>query len=432
MIIDPVERGFFTLRDLIDLDFAAINHKYPSWWVFLDKIATDFDDAQLKWMARKHDQARSSYDRVLAAVTPYARMSSIALLQLVSYLLSWTAYRISKDLVQSLFAYLARLDNTNPDLAYMLGCFANPDHASCAIALYQECISKYLATGRGANSMTVLRMNMKLCRHAFATDDQEPAWLLLGDIQNLRTIYKESIRQLATPELDEELDETLQLFHDRSMAKMNLEEAMSACNIDESSPNHSEVADCTQQHSMCNFKLGLYAVAHKQANATLTCFRKLYPDDDSRVASAKSLLDRAETLKHEVHDAGIDWPTGDYTDWNNTTQFFPMGLVCASPSVASQPFSTRSHSTRTSARRSLHSHRHSSPPRSYPPPTDLSRRDFPGRANVQRVMSWSVSDIASTSDDSAVCSPGFMDPPGYQLGTPTSISSDHQIFEVED
>ena len=433
MMIDPVERGFFTLRDLIDVDFAAINHQYPKWWEFLDRIATDFDDAQLNWMARKHDQARSSYDKVLAAVTPYAQMPSIALLQLVSFLLSWTAYRVSKDLVQSLFAYLARLEKANPDLAYMLGCLANPDHASCAIALYQECISKYLTTGQGANSITVLRMNMKLCRHAFATDDQEPAWLLLREIHNLRTIYKESIQQLTTPELDQELEETLQLFHDRSMAKTSLEEAMSACSIDESPPNLSEDTDCTQQHSMCNFKLGLYAVAHKQANATLTCFRKLYRDDDSRIASAKSLLDRAETLMNEIHNAGIDWPAGEFTDWNDTTQLSSMGSVCASPSSASQTFPPRSHSTRTPGRRSLHnSHPHSSPPRSIPPQNELSRTNSSRRANAQRLVSWTFSEVGSTSDDSATYSPAFVDTPAYQSGTPTSLSSDRQIFEVED
>lgn len=432
MIIDSVERGFFNLRDLIDVDFAAINHKYPSWWKSLDSIATDFDDAQLSWMASRHDQARSSYDKVLAAVTPYAQMPSIALLQLVSYLLSWTAYSVSKDLVQSLFAYLDRLEKVNPDLAYMLGCLANPDHAKCAISLYQNCVSKYLTTGHGANSMTVLRMNMKLCRHAFATDDQEPAWVLLREIRNLRTIYQESTTGLITPELEEELDNTLQLFEDRTIAKTSLEDAMSACNIDEASTDQFEVTHGAQQHSMCNFKLGLYAVAHKQAKATLTCFRKLYGNDDPRAASAKALLDRAEMLKNEVHDAGIDWPTGDFHDWNETAQYLSPETICGSPSTFDQPFTPKSYTTKRLSRGSFQSQRRPPPPRSYPQPDELSIYDFPRHTGIQRMSSWPLSDTTSISDDYAVYSPAFANSPGYQFMAPTSAPADNLVFELED
>lgn len=281
--------------------------------------------------------------------------------------------------------------------------------------------------------MTVLRMNMKLCRHAFATDDQEPAWLLLEDIHSLRTIYKESFEHLMTPKLDQELADTLQLFEDRRIAKASLEKAMSACNIDGSSPDQFDNTGGTQQHSMCNFKLGLYAVAHKQANATLSCFRKLHGDDDPRVASAKSLLGRAEALKKQVQDAGIDWPTGEFTDWNNTAQFLSPEFVCGSPSNFDRPFTPQSHKANTFGRRSFHSRqRPPPPPRSYPQSDDFSFHEMPRHMSLQRITSWPLSETGSTSDDSAVYSPSSIDPLGYPFGTPKSMPADHLISEIED
>ena len=253
MALGQFERRMFTLRDGIDMDFAAINGNYPEWWEPLDRIVADFDLAQLQWMAGSFAKARYTYGKVQDAVIPYSKVrgQGIALLQLVSYMLSWAAYEVSGWLVQSLFHYLAELPEIqgNPGLWQILRCLpTEPEHASCAIALFQECISKYLTSGQGANSITVLKMNMKLCRHAFAMDDQEPAWKVLREVHALRERHRASIEHIVSVEIDEELDQTLQLFEDRSKAKKELEDAMSACTLNDSGARPAQAAPKAQQH----------------------------------------------------------------------------------------------------------------------------------------------------------------------------------------
>ena len=312
LLVGSTERSLFNLRDLVEADFGNISmrNNYPDWWTHLDNIVIDFDEAQFHHMAGRQALAVKSYDRVLEAVTQYAQLPSMALLQLVSYLLSWAAIPVSGDVVRILFGFLDGLrgaKQTHPALSAILPCLlAGPEHASCSIALFQDCISKFLTQQLGQNSITVLRMNLRLCRHVFQMDDQEPAWRTLREIQILRNSCRSETQFVVDPELDDELCMTLHLFDESIRDKSNLEKHMRPC-TDIIMPKYSGEDD-GKGHSLCNFKLGLYAIAHKQAKATVSCFRKVFSPDDPRIHSAKLLLSRIEKIKSEIKNAGFIWP----------------------------------------------------------------------------------------------------------------------------
>lgn len=271
-----LEQGMKGIEALVQFNVRFDQKDCKNWWDTSRTIAGDLINAQGFLNTGQMRYARFYCDKLVETATNTVKVQDMTVLQLIAHLFSWAAYPQYAPLVRILLMYLARLKSTDqqPILAVVArSLVTNVVAPREAMAKYMECITQQLDYVLGPDSVMVLWMKVRLCRHLHAAGQKNSAKRLLYRVHRIWLGCRDTTPKSLLLKMDRELGVTFYQFGDFEQSLHHLNQALDG--FDVNIGGISRQVYLLQRLAACYLELGYIDIALKHARRGLAGLERL-------------------------------------------------------------------------------------------------------------------------------------------------------------
>lgn len=272
-----LEQGLSSLKDVVRIKIRPEQNDCSVWWETSRTIAGDLINARGHLYSGKLEYAMVYFDRLSSIATRSVKTQDITLLQLLAHLFSWSTYPQYAPLVQCLLMFLARLTSADqqPILSVVARSLVTDTVAPRKVmARYMECITQQLDHALGLNSVMVMWMKVRLCRHLHAVGEIAAAVRLLDQVDHIWRMHRDTTQKSLLLKIDRELGVTFYQFGDFVSSRYHLTQALEGYDV--KIGGIARKAYLLQRLAACNVELGFHGLALDQARLGLTGLEEAY------------------------------------------------------------------------------------------------------------------------------------------------------------